>query len=316
MEDLLAAHAVHAGAAAPPEAPLSWAQMQAVQRARLEPRPERLDYWRQRLLPLSRVELFRPRVTAETSVLVHDRIDVDFDPRLLPAVRALAWRSRSSLFIVLMAAYHVLLTAATGHERTVLSTAALGRTSTRERRSLLPCTIDPYVATTLPPDLSLREAVARTHESMERALANLVSFTSVARAVNPAFDAERPWPDLHLCDGNFFSAAFEDHELSLAGMRVTMPRLYSRAAADRAATRLLAGSMPPAQRAVWAALGGPSLEISAARDGCALIYNGEMYAHNEMRGHLDAYLRVVALMATAPDTTVGAVADRYSGSPV
>jgi len=315
MEDLLAAHAVHTGDAPAPPPPLSFAEMGDLQRARLAPTPERLAYWRERLLPLARPALFRSRLTDETSLLVRHRIDVDFEPALLPALRGLAWRARSSLFVVLMAAYHVLLTAATGRERTVVSTAALGRTSERERRSLLPCTIDPYVATTLAPGTSLLDAVARTHEAMDLAMANLVPFTAVARAVNPGFDAARPWPDLELCDGNFFSAAFEDHELSLGGMRVTMPRMRSRIPADPAGTTLLAGAVPAERRAVWAAYCGPSLEVSHARDGCALIYNGEVYDAGEARAHLGAYLDVVRLMATAPETTVGAVADRYVRTP-
>lgn len=311
MEDLLIAHAVHVGAApAPPPLPLSFAEMDDIQRARLAPTPTRLAHWRTRLLPLGRPPLFRSRLTDDTSLLVRHRIDVDFQPAILPALRGLAWHARTSLFVVLMAAYHVLLTAASGRERTVVSTAALGRMSSRERRSLLPCTIDPYVATTLPRGVSLRDAVARTHESMSIAMANLVPFTAVARAVNPDFDAQRPWPDFELCDGNFFSAAFEDTELSLSGMRVTMPRMRSKKPADLTPMTLLASAVAQSRRAAWAAYGGPSLEVSHARDGCALIY-GDMYDPAEMRAHLDGYLAVVRLMATAPETTVGAVADRY-----
>jgi condensation domain-containing protein len=312
MEDLLTAHALHTGSAAVPEAPLSFAEMHAIQRRRLAPQEDRLAYWREQLLPFPSSAPFRPRITAETSVLTRSRIDVVFGRAVLASLRGLAWRSRTSLYIVLMAAYHVLLSVATGQDRTVLSTAVLGRTTSRERRSLLPCTIDLYVATTLSSKVSLRDAVRRTHESMDRALANLVSFTSIARAVNPDFDAERPWPDLHLCHGNFYAAAFEDPELSLAGMRVMMPRLAGRAPADPTATTLRACAMSPARRAVWAAYCGPSMEISHARDACALIYNGEMYPDDEMREHLDAYLWIVELMASSPDMTVGAIRDWYA----
>jgi hypothetical protein len=314
MEDLFAAYAVRTGSAAPPPDPLSLAQMQAIQSARLEPRPERLDYWREQLLPLSRPALFEPRVSDDTSLLVRHRIDVDFDPAQLAALHRLAWRARTSVYIVLMAAYHVLLGAATGQDRTVLSTAALGRYTSAERRSLLPCTIDPYVVTTLAPDRTLGEAVSITHTALDRAMAHLVGYTSLARAVNPRFDDERPWPDLNLCDGNFFSAAFEDHEVVLSGLQVSMPRLRSKVPADLSEVTLLAGSLPARQLQAWVAYGGPSMEVSHARDGCALVYNGQLYSHEDMRTHMAGYLEVVRLMATAPELTVGAVAGQLAGA--
>lgn len=312
VEDLLAGYAARVGTAAPPEPALSFAEMDAIQRGRMEPSEDRLAYWRERLLPLPDNSLFQPRTTAQTSVLTRDRIDVTFAPDLLAALSRRAWQSRTTVYMVLMAAYHALLSLETGQDRTVVSTVTLGRASRRERRSPLPCTVDPYVVTTLTSGTSLREAVRLTHGAMDEAMGGLVPFTSLARAINPAFDSQRPWPDIHLCDGNFYAAAFGDSDITLAGMRVRAPLLPGREPAGGSAPALRAGTLPPAQRDVWTAYCGPSMEVYPERDGCALIYNGEMYAHEEMKSYVDAYLWVVEEMASAPETTMWELSERFA----
>ncbi|MFC4049262.1 condensation domain-containing protein [Actinomadura syzygii] len=312
VEDLLAGYAAHVGTAAPPEPALSFAQMDAIQRHRMEPSGDRLEFWRERLLPLPDGSLFQARTTARTSVLTRDRIDVTFTPELLATLSRRAWQSRTTVYMVLMAAYHALLSLETGQERTVLSTVTLGRASRRERRSPLPCTVDPYVVTTLTPGTSLHEAIRRTHAAMVEAMSNLVPYTSLARAINPAFDSQRPWPDSDLCHGNFYAAAFGDSDITLAGMRVRAPLLPGREPAGGSTPTLHAGTLPSAQQDVWTAYCGPSMEVYPERDGCALIYNGEMYAHEEMKSYMDSYLWVVEEMAASPETTMRELSERYA----
>lgn len=311
IEDLLSAYAAHAagtGAGGFPDRPLSFGQMRAAQLDRLEPRADRLEHWRSSLLPLIEHEpLFAAQLSGGTSIREIVRIHRRFPDHLQVPLRRLAWRARTTTYVVLMAAYHVLLTTMTGRDRTVLGTVALGRASRAERRSLLPCTIDTYVATTLPPELTLGEAVQRTRDAVAATFDNLVSFTSLAEAVDPQWAVDRPRVDLPPCDAGFLSSAFEDPELTVAGLTVTMPRLRLARTDEPVGPELTFEGMTAVQRAAWAAYCAPCMEITPDRTECVIQFNSQMYPGEQMRHHVDDYVRVVELMAAAPETPIRAV---------
>ena len=57
------------------------------------------------------------------------------------------------------------------------------------------------------PDTTLLDGVGRVRAAMYEAVRHTASFTEIARAVHPDFDAVRPWPFLLLYHSWFQSAA-------------------------------------------------------------------------------------------------------------
>jgi hypothetical protein len=128
-----------------------------------------------------------------------------FTPELAGRLAETAARWHTTPFITLLGAYRALLGARTGWDRVVLGTTTLGRGTPGSRELVGQFTTNTYVAITVRPDATLREAVDATHAEMVAAMRHATSFQSIARAVNPDFDQCRPWPFLHLYDAWFQS---------------------------------------------------------------------------------------------------------------
>jgi hypothetical protein len=298
VRDLLSAYGRRTGMLPPPAGdPPSFAEVHEMQSRRLAVTSERLCYWRERLLPLVAGGHEVREVRPGANLLTRSRLSIDLPAGVFEQLRGLAWRARVSPYIVWMAAYHLLLSGTTGRDRTVISTATLGRTNARARRAVAQFATDPYVSTELPAELTLREAVRRTGASMTEATDNLMSYTAIARAVNPDFDAQRPWPDYELCDGNLYSAAYDTLELRIAGLRAEQVFLPGR----HHSPEVLA---PEQVSRAWLARCGPSVEIGASRDTATLYYNEDVYPAEEMRRLVDEYVRVVTVIAMNPEWTV------------
>jgi len=311
VDDLLAAYGALTGAMPPPHADaLSFAQIHAIQTRRLEPSADRVRYWRDRLVPLPGGPLFAPSARADADPRAHSTIPFSLPAATAAQLRKVAWQARTSPFVALMAGYHLLLSMMAGRDRTVISTASLGRPTERERRAILQFACDPYVSTELPESLTMLEAVRVTHDSVTTAMSNLTSYKSIAHAVNPDFDNSRPWPDCHLFDGNFYSWAFRRPATTTAGLRIQGARIRVGTPAEYAPGLIWAHLPGPARR-VWVAQGGPSMEVGIPRQDGRLHYNPEIYPVELMQEFVDQYLRVVDVLAWHPGMRVGAMRSRH-----
>jgi hypothetical protein len=316
LRDLVAAYAARTGEAAPPVAAApSFADLRALQARRLAPRPERVRYWRERLLPLAgHAPPVRP-ADPGADLLTRHAVDFHFRPETLQALKRVAWRARTTPFVVLLAGYHLLLSATTGRDRTVVSTATFGRPTDQERRAVFQCVSDPYVSTTIPEDCTLGGAVVATHEALTTGAENLVSYKALARAVNPAFDSCRPWADFNLCDGNFYSGAFEDPAVTLAGVRVRPVTIDLTEPAGYAPEFAL-DHVPAATASAWAANCGPSVEIGERRERGRVIYSRALHTTERMLELATQYLWFVdALARGRPGTSVGELRERFARRP-
>lgn len=312
VDDLLAAYGARTAAMPPPpKDPLSFGEIHAIQTRRLEARADRLRYWRDRLLPLPGGPLFAPSAGAGADPRAHSTIAFSLSPATAAQLRRVAWQARTSPFVALMAGYHLLLSMVAGRDRTVISTASLGRPTERERRAILQFASDPYVSTELPGSLTMLEAVRVTHDSVATAISNMTSYRSIARAVNPDFDNSRPWPDCHLFDGNFYSWAFRRPQLATAGLRVQEARIRVGTPAEYT-PGLMWAHLPDPGRRVWGTQGGPSMEVGIPRQDGRLHYNHEIYPAELMQEFVDQYLRVVDALAWHPGMRVGAMRERHA----
>nr|CEL13006.1 Probable non-ribosomal peptide synthetase [Kibdelosporangium sp. MJ126-NF4]CTQ98692.1 Probable non-ribosomal peptide synthetase [Kibdelosporangium sp. MJ126-NF4] len=301
ITDLLTAYGARIGTAPPlvDDAP-SFEEVRDMQTRRLTVTADRLEYWRSALVPFAVGTHAEPRLVPGANLLTRSRLPFDFSAEVAAALKRVAWRARTTPFVVMMAAYHVLLSVETGTDRTVVSTATLGRTTQRAWKAVAQFASDPYVATDLPDDLTLGDAVVVTHDTLAEATANLVPYTAMARAVNPGFDQARPWPDIELCDGNIYSQAYRHMTTEIAGVRVNQVFITGRVPEPE---HIAPEMLSPA----WLARCGPSVEIGMRRDGGALLYNADVYPTDAMREIVERYTDAVTVLATQPDLTVRAL---------
>ncbi len=306
MNDLMDAYALAADGRSPtPGGAPSFREIRELQRRRLDSRPDRVAYWREQLLPLPATGLQTPlgNVDLRSSI----GIEFSLHAELVRALRRVAWRARTTPFTALLACYYVLLSTSRNTTRIVGKTTTMGRPTPLERRAICQFTADLYMPVTVEDQLRLIDVVRTTYSSMECALGNVMSFASIARAVNPDFDQNRPWPDAYLFDCNCGSVAFTDPDLTISNLHVRQvyiagdqpPGYRNRVAA-------LENMAPYTQRA-WQAECAPSIIIEANRDSGALCFNDKLFDAAEMRRFLSSYIRIVKELCSDPETTVAAM---------
>lgn len=311
LDDLLIAYEAQTGAGP------GWAddvpalrELGQLQAAWLQPSPERLRYWRDRLVALPGPSLFPPPPDT-ADLLARSNVSFWIPAATTAQIHLLAWQTRTTPFLVLMAAHHLQLALALGKSRIVVSTAALAGISGRERRAICQHAADPYVPLDATEDRCLRDLLREVHFSMTGALAHMAPFTSIARAVNPRFDDCRPWADPHLFDGNFIDSAFALGELTVSGIRIVRTPIALRELCTSACSELVWAGLPPVSRPVWETLSGPGFEINAARDGGVVHFNDQVIPEAALRDFVDRYLWVTQQVASAPEMTMGALRENY-----
>jgi hypothetical protein len=289
--------------AAPPVP--SFADLHELQNRRYAARAGKLDYWRERLTPAPPEPVYLRRATPDSDLLARGRIGFDLRrPETVAEAKRLAWRSRTTPFVVLLAGYALLLSLVRDKERISIASGTLSRPTPAERRTVMQFVSDPYVCPDMPGDASLGDVVWSTHRAMTDGIDNLVSFQTIARAVNPDFDHARPYPDYHLCDGHFYSQALHDPPIEAPGLRVTYASIPGSPPVDFRSD-LLVGSIADQLQPAWEAWCGPSVAVNIDRDGAVMLFNDRVYPMDAMRDVVDEYLDIVEIVVWHPGTTVG-----------
>jgi hypothetical protein len=291
-------------------AALTFEEISRLQSARFAPTPERVEYWRARLAPIPQNPAFVRAAPAGADLLARGRLRFEFSDASAAEIRRLAWKSATTPFVVVLAAYHLLLSLVCGKERTVIASGTLARPTRGEKRTLMQCVTDTYVCADAPEGAPLWDVVRSAHESMTTGVENLLTYKDIARAAQPGFDTARPWPDYNLCDGHFYSGASYGpgpQESTLSPRHAYIPGLPTQ---DRK-TELLAGRLPPALYEPWEAWCGPSVAMGNPRNGGVLLFNDEVYPTSYMRQFLDTYLWLLETLVWSPETKVGDVREGY-----
>ncbi|GGM46998.1 condensation domain-containing protein [Dactylosporangium sucinum] len=311
MADVVHAYAARLGIR-PPQPPLPaglhrFAGIVALQDA-LAGDPDRAAYWRDRLRPLpGGYQLFpagKPGPADDLSAEVPDRFA--FPAEVAGGLRGVARRARTSPYIALLAAWQVLLALRSGRRRIVLGTTTLGRDTAPERELFGQFTNNVYVPADVDPDRPLLDVVAAAHAETRAAMAHVAAFHTVAAAVDPDFDRHRPWPDNHLFDGWFQSAAPAAPTIELPGLVVEPVDITARPAPDAPAP-VVASDVPPECLPVWVKRGSPIVVVDDDRAGGVIIRNRSFFGDDLVAGLVADYQAVVATLVTAPGTPVGRV---------
>ncbi|WP_433073311.1 condensation domain-containing protein [Dactylosporangium sp. CA-052675] len=293
LRDLRAAYLARTGAG-PALRPLKLSYAAATADPDLRPadRRRRDEFWRRTLTPLPDAWPFerspdRPDVTAEAT------LGLPIEAGLAARLHAFARAQRITPFLLYLAAYRILLGARTGRPRLVLGTATAGRDEPGAEDLVGQFTNNVYVATTIDPGTSLLDAVGLVRTSMYEAVRHTASFTEIARAVNPDFDAMRPWPFLLLYHSWFQSAAPADDPPPDRREVRSRARKPAGTVLDEHATRL------------WAKRGEPGLVVRHDRRGASMRYNPTIYPRATMLETLEGYTAVLGALLTDPGRRVG-----------
>ncbi len=293
LRDLRAAYLARTGAG-PALRPLKLSYLAATADPQLSPaqRRRRDDFWRRTLTPLPDEWPFEgsaqpPDVTAEAT------LGLPIQPELIGRLHAFARAQRITPFLLYLAAYRILLGARTGRPRLVLGTATAGRDESGAEDLVGQFTHNVYVATTLGPDTTLLDGVGRVRSAMYEAVRHTASFTEIARAVNPDFDAVRPWPFLLLYHSWFQSAAPTDDPPPDRREHRSRARRPAGPPLDEHATRL------------WARRGEPGLVVRHDRRGASMHYNPSIYPRATMLETLEGYTAVLGALLADPDQRLG-----------
>ncbi|MGW0336296.1 condensation domain-containing protein [Streptomyces sp. NPDC003011] len=305
VEDLVQAYGARLGHGSPPgDLDVTFQDVIAWQRALLAEDPARDAYWRRQLLPLPAEPVFPPRATPRgrdlTAEVAHP---FAFGDEVAAAVRDLAWRARSTSFLVLLAAYHVLLCRRLGRDRLVAGTTTLGRTTPRARRVIGQFTNNVYPAVRVGPADSFLDVVRSLHATTNEAVAHVSSFNRLARAVCPDFDRVRPWSFVKVFDYWFQSAAPAVPDLQAPGLRVRQVSPGGEGALDDGpptADLAEAGD----RLSVWARRGVPIVVVDDARRGGVLIYNRDLYDPGAVADLAAEYQATVAALTAAPQSAL------------
>lgn len=311
-DDVLAAYGARVGAEGGPLCAVpSLAEIHELQANRLAPSADRALYWRQRLVEPASAGVYPATDDAAGDLLTGSALPFQIEATTAAGIRRLAWQARTTPFVTLMAAYHLLLCLERDRSRTVLSTAALAGVTSRERRAICQHAPDPYSSTDFPDDGSLRDTIWLTRDSVAGAIGNMMSYWQVAREINPDFGTSRPWPDTHLFDGNIIDSAFALRTEYVAGLEVCKPNLVLRSVPVGFVPEFVWSEIQAASRPVWERLCGPGLNINSARDGGVLHHNRDVMSLAVMQGHLDSYLWTVDQLVQRPDVTVGVLRQMF-----
>ncbi|GAA0572204.1 hypothetical protein GCM10010172_65920 [Paractinoplanes ferrugineus] len=288
-------HRVGAGPALPPLR-TGFEQIAALQEPREDVRTARAEFWRSRLSPPADGFPFPPQAPPPGADLSERAsVPVSFSRAATDGLAKLAARKRTTRFILLLACYKLWLAGWTGWERVVVGTTTHGRRLPGSEQVVGQFTTNLYLATEISPQDTLAEVARRVHQEMTGAMRHAASFTEIARAVNPDFDAVRPWPFLNLYDA-WFQATAANGEM--AGAASPENDGTSRAA-PRGSRAAWAGHLSacPGEMRKWAKRGEPGFildqtELTGNFVYCPAFYPAELVseAAHGFSATIDAFL--------------------------
>lgn len=290
----------------PPDLPADFRQASELRFGEGRSVSERQEHWRRQLLPLPPYLPFAARKPGADVDLIDDVAHrFAFPVTVTEELRRVAWRARTTAFVALMAAYHVLLARRTGMDRIVVGTTTLGRDTALAKRLIGQFTNNTYVAARVRASASLIETVAGVDEAMKAAVRNVLPYRRLAAAVNPAFETSRPWPDNHLFD-SYFQAAAPSWELDLPGLSVRQTRIEGRRPPG-VRPELVAGDVPACALAVWAKRGSPIVILDDDRRAGSMVYSRSFFDEKLVRSLAADYVAIVEALTRDPSQRVGAV---------
>jgi hypothetical protein len=310
LADVVAAYRARSGDG-PPLVPLSLSYDDAVSGGDVDEaaRRRRAEFWKRRLTPLADTPdewAFRPaEVGQETDVCVNTALRLGLPPDSVRHLQAFARRHQVTPFVLYLAAYRILLGIRTGRERLVIGTTTAGRDAPGAESLVGQFTNNIYIETTLTPATTLTETVRAVRSAVFSAMRHTASFKEIARAVNPGFEAMRPWPFLLLYHSWFQSAAPSADTVLNSG---SAPDPRSGISEIRTSARRRPDPDLVGDRVMlWAKKGEPGLTVGHDRRSAEMNFNPTFYDRDSIAETLRGYTSVLAALLQDPERRLSEV---------
>lgn len=269
----------------------------------------REEFWRNADLYQTSNYQFFPAlpISTRTDLAAERPLRFSFPTEVTSRLRALARAARSTPYVILFAAWATVLARRAGREKLTIGSTTLGRETATEQRIIGQFTNNIYVTAHLVGEMSFLECANRIHHQLAAAMSNVLDFYTIARAVHPRFDDERPWPDNHLFDA-WFQAAAPPSPGSLRTAPVTVsPTVFH--TTRRVSTDPALSGADVSQKAwpVWAKCGSPTIVVDADRKGAALMCNQNLFTEEFLVGLVADYITTLELVSKNPTVPIQAV---------
>ncbi|MEV6638317.1 condensation domain-containing protein [Actinoplanes sp. NPDC051470] len=300
FEEVFGAYAARSGGPALPAVPMDLPAVTAAQRADLSRSAHRVEQWARELWVPEQYLRLPVRTPGPTEDLLADAGQpFAFGDGVVSSLADLAWRNRTTPFVVLTAAYATAMSVRMDTPRLVVSTTILGRLMPGTHRLLGQFTRDVFFPFTPGPRSSLEEVVRHTHAALAAAVDSATSFTTLARLLHPGFAAGRPWSDLHLFDAYLQPVPPAVGPLRYGDLTVRAADPAWTPAPEHAVTlsELLPGTLSS-----WIKHGAPHLTVNADRRGGVLGFNRTFFEPGLAESLVADQLAVARLLAADPAT--------------
>ncbi len=279
-----------------PELAVGLQAVSEIQRQAMPESVERAGYWRRHLTPLTPLAASVPFPvfnSPHSADLLDDvRHEFTFSDEIHDRLRDVAWEAKTTPYVVLLAAYQILLSRRTGWDRVIIGTTTVGREFST-RNVIGQFTNDIYLAARIKPSMILADIIHSAHATITAAINNISSFKQIARAVNSDFDRERPWPDLHLYHSWFQSAAPLAPAVVYPDLAVEPVEFnIEPQPAERETTS------DPRRIPAWIKYGAPRVILNDDRRGGNLFYNRGFFDAEMIGGVIRDYESIVSSIAT------------------
>lgn len=257
---------------------------------------KQIEYWKNKLaaLPVLELPTTRPRPSKQTFRGRAPRIELPAP--LIAALAAVAQREGTTTFVVMLAAFKILLSRWAGQDEVVVGTGAANR-RTRESESLIGMLVNNLVLRTdLGGAIRVREAIARVKETALEAFEHQdVSFDRVVEAVRPARDPSR---------NPLFQVMFSFHDTPMPAVELPGLEVDLDVALENGTAKIdLSVIGIPAAESHF----GPSDAADAGAMTLIFEHNAELFDPPAIQRLIDAYRRVLEQLPGALDRPISAL---------
>ncbi|MEU3199946.1 condensation domain-containing protein [Streptomyces sp. NPDC006996] len=210
-----------------PELKRQYRDFVAASRATDDRLQDKLSYWRERLLPLGSRLSYPTDYSAQPPALISFAAENLQSPYRLEKMGDLCRSAAVTPFIANVTAYAALLARPSQARRVVIG-SSVAQLDLKPDEECIGYFLDMiYLAIDIRPNDTLGDLADQVQRRAFEARDNIVPYVELARALNPSFDTERPWPDVHLYDAWLRGRVFEStHSSSVATFGDTTVNLY------------------------------------------------------------------------------------------
>ncbi|WND32868.1 condensation domain-containing protein (plasmid) [Streptomyces sp. BB1-1-1] len=298
VQDLMACYSARLGLSRPPT-PVSYGyrDLLNLHERQYGGRGPRIQEQVSRLHPLPRPLSIDPRDTAASDLLI-DPAAIDFSVSSEVSARLddCATRLRTTQYVVLMAAYYLVVASVSGSSKVVVSTVTLGRHSKAERALVGQFGQDVFVPVNIDWKGSLEAFVQQVHRALADARLARTGYRNLVELLGEAH-RPRPWSDLHLFDSYFQSVVPESSESFPGPLRVDHELEVIPAPLPGVDEYPRLGDVPSEAMPVWWRQAQPWMLVDSRRQGGTLNFNRTFYDESQVKGRITSFLEVLRAIA-------------------